>query len=238
MMQSKFVKHCLVFCAAGGLLAGCAAQKELAADDGSVIIEVEDELVQASEIGGSVPLSQVRGKRKIKLSKAEQEELARAGNTPNVQISNKARRGYCPKLEVLNGTGVLTAYVDGGDDKPNDVTHQASFIRTGRECKTTDGIINIRVGVAGRAVKGPKSLSNEVLLPVRIAVVRNGTEVLYSQIYPQQVNFTSAIAQSFTFVEESLQIPFPEEENLKVLVGFDVKSDATVASNDTDTDDG
>lgn len=238
MMQSKFVKHCLVFCAAGGLLAGCAAQKELAADDGSVIIEVEDELVQASEIGGSVPLSQVRGKRKIKLSKAEQEELARAGNTPNVQISNKARRGYCPKLEVLNGTGVLTAYVDGGDDKPNDVTHQASFIRTGRECKTTDGIINIRVGVAGRAVKGPKSLSNDVLLPVRIAVVRNGTEVLYSQIYPQQVNFTSAIAQSFTFVEESLQIPFPEEENLKVLVGFDVKSDATVASNDTDTDDG
>lgn len=237
-MQSKFVKHCLVFCAAGGLLAGCAAQKELAADDGSVIIEVEDELVQASEIGGSVPLSQVRGKRQIKLSKAEQEELARAGNTPNVQISNKARRGYCPKLEVLNGTGVLTAYVDGGDDKPNDVTHQASFIRTGRECKTTDGIINIRVGVAGRAVKGPKSLSNDVLLPVRIAVVRNGTEVLYSQIYPQQVNFTSAIAQSFTFVEESLQIPFPEEENLKVLVGFDVKSDATVASNDTDTDDG
>lgn len=238
MMQSKFVKHCLVFCAAGGLLAGCAAQKELAADDGSVIIEVEEELAQASEIGGSVPLSQVRGKRKIKLSKAEQEELARAGNTPNVQISNKARRGYCPKLEVLNGTGVLTAYVDGGDDKPSDVTHQASFIRTGRECKTTDGIINIRVGVAGRAVKGPKSLSNDVLLPVRIAVVRNGTEVLYSQIYPQQVNFTSAIAQSFTFVEESLQIPFPEEENLKVLVGFDVKSDATVASNDTDTDDG
>ena len=238
MMQSKFVKNCLVFCAAGSLLAGCAAQKELASDDGTVIIEIEDELAQASEIGGSVPLSQVRGTRKIKLSKAEQEELARAGNSPNIQISNKARRGYCPKLEVLNGTGVLTAYVDGGDDQPSDVTHQASFTRTGRECKTTDGVMNIRVGVAGRAVKGPKSISNDVSLPVRIAVVRNGTEVLHSQIYRQQVNFTSAIAQNFTLVEENLQIPFPEEENLKVLVGFDVKSDATVASSDTDNDDG
>lgn len=237
-MQLKFLKHCLVFCAAGGLLAGCAAQKELAGDGGDVIIEVEEELVQNSEIGASTSLTQIKSTRKIRLSKAEQDELNRRGNTPNVKLSNKARKGYCPKLEVLNGTGVLTAYVDGGDDKPNDVTHQASFTRTGRECKNIDGVLNIRVGVAGRAVRGPKSISNGVSLPVRIALVRNNTEVLYSQIYPQQVNFTSAIAQGFAFVEESLQVPFPEEENLKVLVGFDVKGDAAVASNEDNQDDG
>lgn len=230
-MQSKFLKQCLVFCAAGGLLAGCAAQKELAAEDGGVVIEVEDELSQASEIGSSTPLSQIKSTRKIRLSKSEQEELARRGNTPNIQLSNKARRGYCPKLEVLNGTGVLTAYVDGGDDRPSDVTHQASFTRTGRECKNIDGVLNIRVGVAGRAVKGPKSISNNVVLPIRIAVVRNNTEVLHSQFYSQQVTFSNATAQGFTLVEESLQVQFPEEENLKVLIGFDVKGDSKVASN-------
>ena len=231
-MQSNFLKQCMFFCAAGGLLAGCAAQNELAADDGSVVIEVEEELAQASEIGGSTPLTQIKSTRKVRLSKAEQEELARRGNAPNVQYSNKARKGYCPKLEVLNGTGVLTAYVDGGDDQPSDVTHQATFTKTGRECQNNDGTLNIRVGVAGRAVKGPKSLSSSVSLPVRIAVVRNDTEVLFSQIYSQQVNFTSAIAQGFTLVEDNLQVPFPEEENLKVLVGFDVKGDSQVASNE------
>ena len=98
--------------------------------------------------------------------------------------------------------------------------------------------MNIRVGVIGRAVKGPKSFGGVVSLPVRISVVRNNTEVLFSQIYPQQVSFSTAVAQGFTFVEENLQIPFPEEENLKVLVGFDPRADATVASNEVENDDG
>ncbi|MEP3233558.1 MAG: hypothetical protein ABJO30_12080 [Hyphomicrobiales bacterium] len=237
-MRSKFLKHCFVFCAVGGLLAACAGQKELAGDDGSIVIEVEEEVNDISGSSASAPLSQGKNTRKIRLSKADQEELARQGQTPNTVLSNSARRGYCPKLEVLNGTGVLTAYIDGGNDQASDVTHQASFTRTGRECKTTDGIMNIRVGVAGRAVRGPKFLGSGVSLPVRISVVRNGTEVLYSQIYPQQVNFSTAVAQGFTFVEENLQIPFPEEENLKVLVGFDVRGDATVASNAGQQDDG
>ena len=237
-MQSRFLKHCLVFCAAGGLLVGCAAQKELAGNDGVVVIEVEEENNNISGVSSSVPLTQGKNTRKITLSKAEQEELARRGDAPNVQLSNSARRGYCPKLEVLNGTGVLTAYIDGGDDLTSDVTHQASFVKTGRECKTTDGIMNIRVGVAGRAVKGPKFLGGGVVLPVRISVVRNKTEVLYSQIYSQQVNFANATARGFTLVEENLQIPFPEEENLKILVGFDTQADATVASNEAENDDG
>ena len=237
-MQSKFLKNCLVFCAAGGLLVGCAAQKELAGNDGAVVIEVEEESNDVNGVSASAPLTQAKSTRKVRLSKADQEELALRGDAPNVQISNRARRGYCPKLEVLNGTGVLTAYIDGGNDQPGDVTHQASFVKTGRECKTTDGIMNIRVGVAGRAVKGPKSIGSSVLLPVRISVVRNKTEVLYSQIYPQQVNFTNATAQGFTLVEENLQIPFPEEENLKVLVGFDTRADATVASSEAENDDG
>jgi len=237
-MQSKFLKNCLVFCAVGGLLTACAGQKELAGGDGSIVIEVEDESNDISGLGSSVPLSQAKSTRKITLTKAQQEELARRGDAPNVQLSNRARRGYCPKLEVLNGTGVLTAYIDGGNDQPSDVTHQASFVKTGRECKTTDGIMNIRVGVAGRAVKGPKSFGSSVLLPVRISVVRNKTEVLFSQIYPQQVNFANATAQGFTLVEENLQIPFPEEENLKVLVGFDTQADAAVASSEAGNDDG
>ena len=232
------MKNCLVFCAAGGLLVGCAAQKELASNDGAVVIEVEDEGTNVSGIDTSAPLSQVKSTRKIRLSKADQEELARRGDAPNVELSNRARRGYCPKLEVLNGTGVLRAYIDGGNDQPGDVTHQASFVKTGRECKTTDGIMNIRVGVAGRAVKGPKSLGGDVVLPVRISVVRNKTEVLFSQIYRQQVNFANTTAQGFTIVEENLQIPFPEEENLKVLVGFDTQADATVASSEAGNDDG
>ena len=237
-MQSKFLKNCLVFCAAGGLLVGCAGQKELASGDGSIVIEVEEEVNDINGVAASAPLPQLKKTRRIRLSKANQEELARRGDAPNVQLSNRARRGYCPKLEVLNGTGVLTAYIDGGNDQPGDVTHQANFVKTGRECKTTDGIMNIRVGVAGRAVKGPKSFGSSVLLPVRISVVRNKTEVLYSQIYPQQVNFANATAQGFTLVEENLQIPFPEEENLKVLVGFDTQADAAVASSEAGNDDG
>lgn len=240
-MELNLLRQMVALCVISALVAGCAAQKELASDaasDGSVVIEVEDELAQASEIGSSTSLTQVKAKRKIRLSKEEQEEFARRGDSPNFALSNKARAGYCPKLEILNGTGVLTAYIDGGNDEPGDVTHQASITRSGRECKNVDGTLNIRVGAAGRAVQGPKSLSSNISLPIRVAVVRGGTEVLFSQIYSQQINFASANAQGFSFVEENLQIPFPEEENLKILVGFDVKNDPTLASNNASNDDG
>lgn len=217
-------------------LAGCA-NKDLAADDGSIVVEVEDTSDDAlNKLGNSRALSEKRRTRKVKLSVEEREELARRGNSPNFVQRTQARANYCPKLEVLNGTGVLTAYINGGNDTASDITHQATITRSGRECSRADGALTFRIGTAGRAVKGPKSVSDNVTLPIRIAVLRNDSEVLFSQLYNQPITFTGATAQGFSFIEESISIPIPEQENIKILVGFDTKQ-GPVASSSTDAGD-
>lgn len=213
-------------------IAGCA-NKDLAADDGAVFVEViEPNNGVNTEVGGSESIAQKTRTRKIRLSPEDQAELARRGNAPTVQFANKARANYCPDLEVLNGTGVLTAYSDDGNDTAGDIVHQATITRSGRECtRTDDGVLNIRIGTAGRAVKGPKSVEDNVSLPIRIAILRNGEEVLFSQLYNQPIVFSGSSAQGFSFIEEKIGIPIPEEENIKIIVGFDTNTSAAAVSN-------
>lgn len=222
------------FLVAGAVLTGVAAisgcaGKDLEANSGAVVVEVEDADAFIREVGASIPDSTRTRTRKVILSAEEQAELASRGNTPNIVLRTKARANYCPKLEILSGTGVLTAYTADGNDTAQDITHQATITKSGRECARNEGVLTMRVGAAGRAIKGPKSASNDVSLPIRIAVIKGGSEVLFSQLYKQSLVFSSRTAQGFSFVEENVSIPIPEEENIQVIVGFDTQQDGADA---------
>lgn len=215
----------LVVLLAGGILAGCS-KNELASEDASdVFVEIEDTIVN-DEVGGSTSIANSPTvTRRVRLSKEEVAELERRGNRPSVQVAaQRARADYCPRVQILSGTGVLTAYAGDGDDTAENIDHQAAITRSGRECKNEDGSLVLRVGAAGRAVKGPKSASPTVALPIRVAVVTDQNEVLFSELYSQQIAFQGTSAEGFSFVQDNVVIPFPETENLQILVGFDTEN--------------
>lgn len=149
-------------------------------------------------------------------SKAAQAALA--------SVESDVADSACPQIRILEGTGVLTAYASEGNEKAENVAHQATIVQSGRKCTLKDGNLTLRIATAGRAAKGPKSVGNTVTLPIRIAVVRGESEVLFSQLYNQLVAFTGPAAQDFTFVEEDIGIPADKAEkpvSIRILIGFD-----------------
>ncbi|MEO1066247.1 MAG: hypothetical protein AAFW47_02585 [Pseudomonadota bacterium] len=220
---------------AGVILAGCASKELASNDDGGVFVEVEQPA--PGEIGSSETIFGGTDRtRRVRLSDERVAELDAAASAPQQATARPAGAKYCPPLEVLNGTGVLTAYATGGNDTPQDIAHQATITRSGRECSRNDGNLTLRIGAAGRVVNGPKGATPNVNLPIRVAVVKDDKEVLFSQLFAHPVTFAGASAQGFSFVRDDISIPAPEFQNVKVLVGFDTKDGPLAAATSSDPD--
>jgi hypothetical protein len=119
----------------------------------------------------------------------------------------------------------IRAYERDHENEPAFVKYQGSITRTARECSTvgTD-TMTIKVGIAGRVVAGPKGGEGTVILPLRIAVVKqHGGNVLYTE----EVNVSATIAPpqfGADFAQVFDQVVFkiaPDDRDLIVFVGFD-----------------
>ena len=78
--------------------------------------------------------------------------------------------------------------------------------------------------LAGRLINGPTGATGDVALPLRIVLVKDGTEVLYSQMHP--VTATIAPGQgsvAWTQVVDGLTVPYQPggAGSFLIYVGFD-----------------
>jgi hypothetical protein len=134
-----------------------------------------------------------------------------------------AAKGYCPPVRIRGGTGVYTAYERGKDADPGAVRYSASIGKTARECNPTGTGLAIKVGVAGRAVGGPKGAAGDVSLPVRVVVTRADKSVAYSQLFKLGVNLQPPdLGADFQQVITTIDLPMaPNERDVTIYVGFD-----------------
>jgi hypothetical protein len=132
-------------------------------------------------------------------------------------------KGYCPPIRIRGGTGVYTAYERGKDADPSAVRYSASIGKTARECNPTGTGLAIKVGVAGRAVGGPKGAAGDVSLPVRVVVTRADKTVAYSQLFKLGVNLQPPdLGADFEQVITTIDLPMaPNERDVTIFVGFD-----------------
>jgi hypothetical protein len=132
-------------------------------------------------------------------------------------------KGYCPPLRIRGGTGVYTAYERGKDADPTAVRYSASIGKTARECNPTGSGLAIKVGVAGRAVAGPKGAAGSVTLPVRVVVTRADNSVAYSQLFKLGVNLQPPdLGADFQQIITTIDLPMaPNERDVTIYVGFD-----------------
>jgi hypothetical protein len=105
--------------------------------------------------------------------------------------------------------------------------YQVSIGQTARECAALGGVMTMKVGVEGRVLLGPAGGPGRVDIPLRIAVVQEGTtpkpivgklQRLAVDVPPGQTSVP------FVHVEQDLTFPMPSAAALDsyvVYVGFD-----------------
>lgn len=149
--------------------------------------------------------------------KAEQESLEKF-----------APVAVCPDVQVREGTQMLAVFEKGKEGDYSAVRFQGTIRKFARECHTdASGTTTIKVGVAGRLLSGPNGAVGAATLPVRVVLVRNGDEVLYSKLYPVNITIApGAAAADWDVVAPDVVVTGDKSQGSFVIyVGFDETKD-------------
>ena len=97
-----------------------------------------------------------------------------------------------------------------------------------RECKVTDGVMRIKVGIQGRILLGPAGGPGALEVPLRYAVVQEGPEpkTIVSKFYKVPVTIPEGRPNvPFMHIDEDVSFPMPTQSeaimSYVVYVGFD-----------------
>ncbi|WP_245515931.1 hypothetical protein [Ancylobacter aquaticus] len=129
----------------------------------------------------------------------------------------------CPPVQVRAGAAAwqVTEPSDGG------VRYQATLGQFSRECRFTSPEMNMRVGIQGRVLLGPKGGPGKLTVPIRLAVVEEGPapKSVWTKFYSVPVEVGAGVMQvDFGLVADDVNFPLPTpglSERYIVYVGFD-----------------
>ena len=136
----------------------------------------------------------------------------------------------CPSVSVRTGAATLLIGSKPGESEPAalDVRYQGSIIRTARECRVNAGVMTMKVGVEGRLITGPAGGPGTVEVPLRLAVVHEGTnpKAIVSKLARVPVTIAGAVDRTtFTHIDSEISFPLPQPlgniDSYIVYVGFD-----------------
>jgi hypothetical protein len=151
-----------------------------------------------------------------------------AGQPVQTARATTLRPESCPQVEIQMGTTAYRVFEKGLEDQPLGLRYQASVAETARECSALGAETAMRIGVVGKLLMGPKGAPGKVNVPLRIAVVDERNQPIYSKAYSIPVEIAAGQTQvAFTHVEEGVLVP-AGPGGFRVLVGFDEKAAKTV----------
>jgi hypothetical protein len=136
----------------------------------------------------------------------------------------------CPDVQIRYGASTLMIGSKPGQGEPNalDVRYQGNILRTARECHLAGNIMSMKVGIEGRIITGPAGGAGTVDVPLRIAVVQEGTNqrTILSKFARETVTINNAIDRvTFTHIDPDVSFPLPtpitDISRYVVYVGFD-----------------
>jgi hypothetical protein len=133
----------------------------------------------------------------------------------------------CPGVGVRPGASTLSVTAPGTEAGPMSTRYQATIGQTARECAALGGVMTMKVGVQGRILLGPAGGPGQLDIPLRLAVVREGTEprTIWTKMYRLPVAIPPGqTAVPFMHVEQDVTFPLPRGDDLEayiVYVGFD-----------------
>ncbi|MFC3692670.1 hypothetical protein [Chenggangzhangella methanolivorans] len=153
--------------------------------------------------------------------------LLGTSNPTPLQTSADDIKRSCPPIEILEGASAHRVIEPAGSTDAFDVRYQASIAETARECSTLGVEAAIRIGVQGRVVLGPKGAPGTYRVPLRIAVVDEGSRPVYSQLHLVDVTVPAgATMADFTKIDDAISIPIPANRfaGWRIVVGYDAQA--------------
>jgi hypothetical protein len=157
--------------------------------------------------------------------------------TPKVTTGGTASTGPvidteydCPDVQIRYGASTLMIGNKPGQGEPAalDVRYQGNILRTARECHLAGNIMTMKVGIEGRIITGPAGGPGNVDVPLRIAVVQEGTnqKTILSKFARETVTINNAVDRvTFTHIDPDISFPLPvpitDISRYIVYVGFD-----------------
>ncbi len=150
-------------------------------------------------------------------------------NSPAPQAAAGAEAAdiQCPSVEYRQGAATLEVNNPGAENTALSLRYQASFTQTARECILRGNNLTIKVGVQGRVVVGPAGASGSISIPLRYALVREGSEpkTLWTKLFMVPVTIAdSQLNLPWLHIEEEMTVPRPsgnEIDDYVIYVGFD-----------------
>jgi hypothetical protein len=158
-------------------------------------------------------------------------------STPKVTTGGTASTGPvidteydCPDVQIRYGASTLMIGDKPGQGEPAalDVRYQGNILRTARECHLAGNIMTMKVGIEGRIITGPAGGPGNVDVPLRIAVVQEGTnqKTILSKFARETVTINNAVDRvTFTHIDPDISFPLPvpitDISRYIVYVGFD-----------------
>ncbi|BCJ90161.1 hypothetical protein IZ6_08960 [Terrihabitans soli] len=134
---------------------------------------------------------------------------------------------FCPAILVQPGTAAFIQYERGKEGDPTSVRYQANFNQFARECVDLGAEVGVRIGIAGRALVGPKGVPGQKMeVPIRFVVIDDQQKVVLSRVTRLQVEIPPGqTGITFTHVEDIGSLPFPGNAFRRwgFRVGFDSK---------------
>lgn len=140
-----------------------------------------------------------------------------AATAPNTDIE-------CPTVVVRNGASTWKTPAGGST---TDLRYQASLGQMARECALLGDTMTVKVGVEGRVLVGPKGVSGNIEVPLRLALVQEGPhpKSIWTKFYAVPVNLQPGQSgTAFTHVEDDLTFAMPPSKDITayvIYVGFD-----------------
>ena len=191
-------------------------------------------LIAASALALMLGACSSTGLDKILTSTKAAEDTAAAKPTPGLSSTDVTAANNetpCPEVQIRTGAAVfMVGSKPGaeGEPAPLDVRYQGSILNTARECHLNAGNLTIKVGVEGRVITGPAGGPGTVTVPLRIAVVHEGTtpKTVVSKFASVPVTVGGAVDRvSFTHIDPDVSFPMPSPASniarYVIYVGFD-----------------
>jgi len=140
----------------------------------------------------------------------------------------------CPSIVIRAGAATLSVVgkaAGAADAGALDLRYQGNIVKTARECHVVAGNLTMKVGIEGRVVLGPAGGPGQLEVPMRLAVVQEGSapKTILSKLARIPVVIPpDADRVTFTHVDSEILFPLPRPlgliDSYVVYIGFDANA--------------
>ncbi len=151
---------------------------------------------------------------------------ARANSDSPIEAAPSAG---CPPVQVEGGQRNVTIYEGNRVGDAASIIHRAEITKTARECRATPSVVQVKFGMAGRVLLGPKGKPGSVTLPATMQVFDKAGNKVKSDPVAVTVTITRENPLSYFSIVRDVTIPVKEgvtAQDYIISIAFDKKAGA------------